>query len=113
MKTITLSLRPFLIAAALALASVLIGCQSLQPTKTASGGQEATPEAKTLLATTDQVNAAVQAGLHAASNVPGEIGIGAGVLSLLIGYGVKRLHDKLDDITPETPVIATVPAAKS
>lgn len=94
MKTTSLNLRPFLIAFALALAIVLIGCQAVQPTKNADGSQTATPAGKAVLSAAD----AGETTLQSLATLPGLI-------------GVKYLHTKLDDLTPETPVIATVPVA--
>lgn len=109
MKTTTLNLRPFLIAFALALVTMLMGCQAVQPTKTDNGGQTATPAGKAVLNAAD----AGETTLQSLATLPGLIGVGGGIAAILGAIGVKYLHTKLDDLTPETPVIATVPAAKS
>lgn len=96
-------MRKYLLVLAISLISVtLCSCGSLQ--RNADG--TASPTGKAVVQAAD----AGQAGLNTLSTAPGVVGLIATLASVLAGYGVKRLHDKLDDITPETPVITTTPS---
>jgi hypothetical protein len=86
----------------LALASVVGACQAIQPTKNADGSQTASSAGRQVLATVDA--AAPPTEVAVSSLVPYGLGV---PLAGLIAWGVKRLHDKLDDLTPSGPTITT------